>query len=200
MERNHRPELRNTASRFSLTNRVVRSDCIHINRLNHNESRRVVSCNKSGRFAQYRQLFLQEGIVLGTQVGSDAEQDHFEVPLESRPLALEARTGNGGELTFGDKRLITELGVLTGTVHRLTEGLIIDAIDAERAFAIVDFVPVNERQLYLLPGAEQLLREAPNGDVLSDQMAAFSKEFGERFSGFTDDFLQGYVHGIGVQR
>jgi hypothetical protein len=138
---------------------------------------------------------MQERLVLGRHLNTHKQHDIFEVPRESRPLEIEATSIGTGELTFADAEMVRELGKLSGSVSRLSGGKVIGGGTAEKAFALVDYVAVGERQLYILPGSEQLLRD-PHVGSLQDQMNEFSKDFNTRFGAHADEFILGYHEGF----
>lgn len=181
-----------TGQRFNLSNGVIAADWVE----SEASQIRNIKYRPNPASLTQREHLAGEGLVLGLLTVSTGEEDTFTIPTSARPLWYEARSFAQGELTYNDHSLMRELGQLVGAVHRLSGGQIIaGGAGAERAFALVDHVPVGARQLFLLPGTEQFLHNAPRGDLLADQMAAFSLEFAVRFGPFVNDFMQGYASG-----
>jgi hypothetical protein len=137
-----------------------------------------------------------EGLILGEQV--DSRQFNLRVhrvPVTSRPVLYEARVASHGNLTLDDATMVKEIGRLSGAVNRLTGGAIIGGRAAEEAFALTDFVKQDERQVFLVPGTEELLVQ-PHDEAMIAQMQQFSEHFGHRFGEFADHFITGYQAGL----
>jgi|GEM_PF-3228357 len=182
-----------TAPRFSLQNGIIDRDWFERS-TDTQPAIRKVAYHPETDTVGFRNEFIRERLVLGRFVLGTGQEDIFEVPRESRPLALEARSISNGEFSLTDQNMMRELGHLAGSIARLS-GKVIGGGEAEQAFGLVDFVAPGERQIYLLPGSEQLLRE-PHVDPMYDQVEEFSKGFDTRFSDYIDDFRGAYQRGF----
>jgi hypothetical protein len=182
-----------TAPRFNLQNGIIDRDWFERSPDNRPAIRKVAYYPETATIG-FRHEFVRERLVLGRFVLGTGREDVFEVPRESRPLALEARSISNGEFSLTDQGMMRELGHLAGSIARLS-GKVIGGGEAEQAFGLVDFVAQGERQIYLLPGSEQLLRE-PRIDAMYDQVEEFSKGFDTRFGDYIEDFRGAYQRGL----
>jgi hypothetical protein len=178
-------------ARLSLRNRVIDHDDIGW------LGRRITYAAPDEHLQELGQHLQQEGLVLGRRLPADQNLVTHAIPTNARPLWLEPSIGRRGELTYADDRLIGDLGRITGSLARMSNGRIILGPHAEDAFAVVDFVEEGARQLYLSPGAELWLSDPIDANnLLGEQMQQFSEQFGERFSHATQQFIQGYTEGL----
>lgn len=146
-----------------------------------------------------RRSLIMGGVVLGRELRNLA-QGHigYNIPQGTRPLSFEGNVVSGGLFGYSDEDLMYDLGELTGRISSLTNGAVIrkSGSGAENAFALIDFVEMNEAHLYAAPGAEQLLIPTDGTvDRVDVQLSQFSSEFIERYAEHIDSFTQGYRAG-----
>ena len=178
---------------YGLYNRAVYSD--DIVRSDGRTYRYVQTVAPAPDRRAYRETLEQRGLIVGERIVKGENQDAYALPLNARSLALEALAGDEDRDTYTDADLMYDLGELAGTVARYCSNRVIVGPKAEEVFALVDFASPNERQLFLVPGAESLLSdpiEGDIGDVMDEQMRQFSSQFGRRFEDYVTDFVQGY--------
>ncbi|HSX36089.1 MAG TPA: hypothetical protein VLH84_04120 [Patescibacteria group bacterium] len=144
--------------------------------------------------AGYAQKLQDMGLVLGRPEEFRDGQTVYHVPPSARPLGLEPPSYNDDPAGYTDGQMIYDLGILFGTVSRVCGNRVV-IIPAEDTCALVEFVHPGERQLYLLPGTEQLLSDPVDGDALTEQLRHFGPDFSDAYGSLVGEFIQGYTAG-----
>jgi hypothetical protein len=179
-----------------LRNGVIEEDVIALENGNGEPrvQRVVTHAVRNSALDKYRVPLISARLVLGREVAGNAQSRQYVVPVAARPLHLEVPSPSRDPAAYRDADLLFDLGELTGAVARICQQRVL-RMPAEDAFGLVDYVDPGKRQLYLLPGSEQLLSE-PVDKPLDKQMEYLGGEFGENFGAYADQFIQGYAIGL----
>lgn len=145
-----------------------------------------------------RERLEEQKLILGTRVSGNA----YKVPRSARPLAYEATESKGGAYSYNDENLLYDLGVLLGSVaysdpdpSQLAVVVTETPHELAQMVAIVDFTHPDEKNLFLVPGAENSVAAVSRADYenpafLYDQ--ALREVFGESFASLGYHFHTGF--------
>lgn len=143
---------------------------------------------QSGANRTLRGQLQASGLILGRQV--ESESDVYVVPKSARPLTYEATMKREGSFSYTDEQLMHDLGSLLGKTAALetADGGSWNMIALEDPqtlgglVAIVDFTLPDERNLFLLPGVEEVIVPFPK-DTLPDPAQFYTDQLAHVFGG-----------------
>lgn len=165
-----------------------------------------ISRHPSGRVIQYptpepateivRSRIARLGLLLGAPTDSpEVGKDRFIIPETARPMGYDANVqAEGQPHLYDDKRMFFDLGLLLRSLAETDKDARLGLAGTIGGnVALLEFTPVGQQKLLLVPGFEWRVKLASDSMRLrNDYEVQIRQEFGDRFENSIASFEQGY--------
>ncbi len=158
---------------------------------------RIVSCERPSEITEhYRDALQERGLILGRRIESDSyNTDAYHIPPSARPLQHDSGEQAPGTYSYNDQRLFYNIGALLAEVTRALPGKMIEG-ELPKEIALVEFTLPNERKLFLAPGIEHRIVDAPEETEEIDLIEKYTEQMWSLLTVNKEERLQSLQHGF----
>ncbi len=183
------------AKRYSFASPdILRIDLLSGN--GRHQNRFIEYPRPTGLLEVVRNSLASKKLLLGDLETSTGVFDRFKIQNGAKPILHGAIVRTMGDYTYNDINLFTDLGKLMRDFGQsLGHDYPVEFIgDIGLNVALVDYTQQKERGLFLVPGSEYYAKptDKNQNEILNDYLGILHQEFGIRFSGIEQSFIDGF--------